>query len=246
MKRVLLANFVFFLCINLFPQEEPIISISENLQIVKLKEDFYQYTSFKVIETYGKIGGNGLVVLSDSGAVIIDTPWDNELSMLLINYVENELNSKIKIVVVTHSHDDCAGGLQVFYEKGIKSIGHLITRQKLLDGNNAYPEEIFSDTLSFLLGDKFFELYYPGAGHAIDNITVWVKPDKVLFGGCLIKALENSSIGNITDADLKEWPLSIKRVLQKYYDAEIVIPGHGMAGSKNLLEHSLILLENQQ
>lgn len=242
MKNSILFCFAILICQNVYQQEISQVKISENLEMTMLSEGIYQYTSYLYLEPYGMVGENGLVVLTDSGAVIIDTPWDNELSQLLINYVESKLNSAIKYVVVTHSHADCAGGLEVFKKAGVKSVGHIITRQKLLDESKAFPEITFTDTLTIMFGNKSFEIFYPGAGHTVDNITVSVNPDKILFGGCLLKASENNSIGNVADADIDEWPASVQRVQLKYTDVQIVVPGHGSAGTRELFQHTLDIL----
>lgn len=91
--------------------------------------------------------------------------------------------------------------------------------------------------------NKLIEVFYPGEGHSPDNIVVWLPEYKVLFGGCLVKELDSKGLGNTTDANLEQWPISINKVLEKYPDAEVVIPGHGNWGGIELIEHTLELLK---
>jgi metallo-beta-lactamase class B len=45
----------------------------------------------------------------------------------------------------------------------------------------------------------------------------------------------------VSDADVKQYPASIRRVLERYPKAELVVPGHGDVGGRELLEHTLAL-----
>ena len=44
--------------------------------------------------------------------------------------------------------------------------------------------------------------------------------------------------GNVADADLAEWPTSVERIQKHYPEAEVVIPGHGLLGGLDLLQHT--------
>jgi metallo-beta-lactamase class B len=60
-----------------------------------------------------------------------------------------------------------------------------------------------------------------------------------------LKAEEFSNLGNIAEANLKEWARSINKVIEKFSAAEVVIPGHGIWGDKKLLQHTLDLLSEK-
>jgi metallo-beta-lactamase class B len=86
------------------------------------------------------------------------------------------------------------------------------------------------------------EVFYPGPAHTRDNVVVWLAESRVLFGGCAVRAASDTSVGNVADADVKEWPASIRRVRDRYPTADVVVPGHGDPGGRELLEHTLALL----
>lgn len=71
------------------------------------------------------------------------------------------------------------------------------------------------------------ELWLPGAGHTRDNVVVWLKQRRVLFGGCFLKSVTSPDLGNITDAVVPAWAGSVTRARQRYSEARIVVPGHG-------------------
>lgn len=103
------------------------------------------------------------------------------------------------------------------------------------------PVPKLEQTSDFEIDKVKIETYYPGAGHSVDNLTVWFPDSKVLFGGCLIKSLDANNLSNLADASVKEWPNSLKNLLKKYPDVKLVIPGHGNWGDVGLISHILEL-----
>jgi len=107
-------------------------------------------------------------------------------------------------------------------------------------------DENMITTLNF--GNSQVELYFPGHSHAPDNITVYYKDQKILFGGCMIKGKGAKSLGNTNDANIEGWQSSIDRLLGLYSksDIDFIIPGHGTVGDYDLLEDTLVLLKKEK
>ena len=122
--------------------------------------------------------------------------------------------------------------------KNLKTYLFLFLFVLLITDTNALPR------FALKLGDKEIICSYFGAGHTTDNIVVYIPSERILFAGCMCKELDSKGLGNIADADLNEWPKTIQKVLDRYQDAKIVIPGHGQAGDIELLKHTLDLLNN--
>lgn len=98
------------------------------------------------------------------------------------------------------------------------------------------------DIEQLAIHSKEIEIYFPGASHSPDNLVVYFPQKRVLFGGCMVKSLESTDLGNTADADLEEWPKSVNRVLERYKDkADIIVPGHGKCGNSDLLVHTIEL-----
>ncbi len=93
------------------------------------------------------------------------------------------------------------------------------------------------------IGGATFDFFFPGESHTVDNTIVYLADQHVLFGGCMIRALSDQSPGFIKYANMQEWPKSVQKVIDKYPDAQIVIPGHGAVGDHSLLNHSVQVLE---
>ena len=83
-----------------------------------------------------------------------------------------------------------------------------------------------------------FEVFYPGAGHTVDNTVVWIPEHRVLFGGCLVKEQRAVTLGNTAEADVDAWPVSLEAVARRYPTADVVVPGHGAWGDLGLVDHT--------
>jgi metallo-beta-lactamase class B len=116
--------------------------------------------------------------------------------------------------------------------------------------NLAYVEE--SDVFTLMndqelkldFGHESLYLYYPGLSHSPDNIVVYYPDKGVLFGGCMIKELSATDLGNTIDANISEWTESILKLMDKYNEEMVkyLIPGHGEMGTILLLDKTLALL----
>jgi metallo-beta-lactamase class B len=96
------------------------------------------------------------------------------------------------------------------------------------------------------LGGEKIHLFYPGPGHTRDNIVVWLPRRRILFVGCLVKSAVARDLGNVEEADVKNWPVAVRRIIERYRDAEILVPGHGKPGGVELLSHTMELLEQAE
>ncbi|MDX2444076.1 MAG: CfiA family subclass B1 metallo-beta-lactamase, partial [Bacteroidales bacterium] len=76
------------------------------------------------------------------------------------------------------------------------------------------------------------------------NIVVYFPSQEVLFGGCLIKSMASKGLGNTADAEISEWIPTIQKLKKEFKDIDIVIPGHGQYGNKELLDHTIELVKN--
>jgi metallo-beta-lactamase class B len=105
------------------------------------------------------------------------------------------------------------------------------------------PQNGFTDSLHLSFQGEEVYCYYPGGGHSTDNIVVWIPSEKILFGGCMVKDIHSRGLGNLSDAKVEEWPGTIQKVTEKFPEANIVIPGHGKIGGKEILQHTKELLK---
>ena len=104
------------------------------------------------------------------------------------------------------------------------------------------PKHGFKDSLQLQLGDKIVKCYYLGPAHTLDNIVVWIPSEQILFAGCMVKSLNSTDLGNTVDGNLLAYPQTIAKLITKFPNAKIVIPGHGPHGGLDLIKHTSDLL----
>ena len=212
-----------------------------------LRPGVWIHTSRYVFPDGSVIPANGLVVKEGGGLVLIDTAWGEMLTAELLDEIKQEIKLPVRRAIVTHSHADRIAGADLLRQRGIPVFAHPLTVRKAASLAIAMP----TDSLAGLRkpGDAVFvgsvEVFYPGPAHTPDNVVVWVPSARVLFGGCAVKALD-SNLGNLADADTRAWPGAIHRVMERYPKAEVVVPGHGAEGGRELITHTLELLTKPQ
>jgi len=219
---------------------------SKDLKIIKLSEHTYQHISYLQTESWGKVTCNGMIIVENDKALILDTPADNESSKELIAYLIDNGISIIGIVP-THFHEDCVGGLSEFKKAEIPIYISNRT-QAILEkegGFVGYEFLTFDNNLTLNIDESSVVLEYFGAGHTVDNVTAYYQKDESIFGGCLVKEV-GATKGNLADADVKEWSNTVSKIKHKYPNAKVVIPGHGNAGGIELLDYTIELFEDDR
>ncbi len=222
-------------------QENKKIIISDDLELVPLSEHVFLHTSYMESAGYGRFPCNGLVFVSRDSAIIIDTPVNDSLSVQLLSWL-NGKGIRTIAVIPTHWHNDNLGGLKAFHEAGIRSYAYSLTLQLAAQHQYEVPQVPFSDSMNLQVGREIVKCKFLGAGHSLDNIVVWIPSERILFGGCLVRAAGSVGLGYTADGNVEAWPNTILEVMKEYPDAAIVIPGHGLPGGKELLWHTYQLL----
>jgi metallo-beta-lactamase class B len=214
------------------------------VNLSKIEDSVWVHTTYKLYDNFN-MPSNGLIIQTTAGLVLIDTPWDDSLTVELLDSVKNRFNQDVVFAIVTHAHADRMGGISTLHKKGIKVVSYILTCQKAKEQGFEVPEHVSVIDTTFVIGYENLELFYPGAGHTIDNSVVWLPKRKILFGGCLVKSKESTNLGNIAEADLKEWPRSLHALMRKFSTVQVVVPGHGTSGNSNLLLHTIDLLKKK-
>lgn len=220
-------------------QQHDTIKINRDIQLIHLKDSFFLHVTTDYIEGFGMVSSNGLLVIRNGNALMIDTPMDEIKTAAILDYLCDSMHTNVTVFIPGHWHNDCIGGLAELHRRNVFSIANEMTRAECIKRNLEVPKASFSKYLTWSFCGIPLECRYAGAGHSLDNIVVYFPEQKILFGGCLIKSAGSTTIGNIADADVQAWPKTLRKVQKKYPDAEIIIPGHGSVGSLELIEHTI-------
>lgn len=238
--KLILAFLIFTGC---SPTESTNIKYkSSSLIITALTPTVYVHTTYLEIPNYGKFACNGMIFQNGDEAIIFDTPSSDTVSLELIEWVESELNSKVKAVVINHFHNDCMGGLKAFHDHDIASYANNSTLKLVQQKGGAQIQNGFDGSLIINLGNKKVVNEFLGEAHSKDNIVSYVMDEKVLFGGCMVKSV-GAKKGNLEDANTTEWPKTVANIKAKYDDLQWVIPGHGDPGGTELLDYTIELFK---
>ena len=244
MKRIklLTALFLLFQLTGYAQSATNRIKVSEDIELIPLSPKAYLHVSVSEIEGFGKVSSNGLILVDNGQAFLFDTPVTNEQTETLVTFIIDSLRAKISGFVPNHWHSDCIGGLEYLNKHDVKSYANQMTIDIAKKEELPLPKQGFKDSLSLKLNNTEINCYYLGMGHSTDNIVVWIPSEKILFPGCMVKDIQSKTLGNLSDANAEEWQKTIQKIIDKFPSTEIVIPGHGEIGGKELLTHTLKLL----
>ncbi len=221
------------------------IKVSDDIKLIQLSPKVYVHISISEMQAFGKVSSNGLILLDSGRAFLFDTPVTDEQTKTLLDFIADSLHAGVIGFVPNHWHEDCMGGLAYLNKRGIKSYASQKTIDIAKEKGLPVPEVAFKDSLLLKLNDLEIGCYYFGGAHTPDNIVVWLPSENILFAGCMVKGMSSETLGNLSDADLNAWPSTIEKVIAKFPLAEIVVPGHGRFGGKELLTHTQELLKNK-
>ncbi len=215
------------------------------LDLRELAPQVFLHTSYRVLPKVGLFPSNGLLLCSPGEGGLVDTAWGEGPTARLLDEARRR-GCPVKRAILTHAHDDRAGGLSVLVAQGARAWATPATT-RLLPAADRAGASAGLDTLEppahVTLGGLEVEVFFPGPAHSPDNVVVHVPARGVLFGGCMVKSGDASGLGNIADASLADWPRSLARLSERYAgQATIVVPGHGAPGGLALLRHTEDLL----
>ena len=234
-----LASIILFLVLsNTFAQTK-----NSPLQISHLTGDFYVYRTFHDYDGT-MMSANAMYLVTNKGVVLFDAPWDKTQFQPLLDTIKARHKKDVVMCFATHSHDDRSAGLEFYRQKGVKTYTGKLTDEILKKENKKRAEYIVPNDTTFTVGQHTFEVYYPGKGHAPDNIVVWFDKEKILYGACFIKSAEAKDLGYLANSDVKEWEKSIKKVQTKFKNPIYIIPGHEDWKNTQSLNHTLKLVQD--
>ncbi len=238
-RTAILITFLAELVLSL---QIPAQTNAPGLSISHLTGDFYVYTTSRVIEGQ-RIPSNSLYVITDRGAVMLDTPWDTSQFQPLLDSIQYRHHTRVVLCIATHFHGDRTAGLDFLKHRGIATYSSRQTFDLCKERGEQQAQYTFSNDTAFVVGNHRFLTFYAGEGHTKDNIVVWFDDARILYGGCLVKSTEANDLGNLADANLAEWPRTIARVINRFPSPRFTVPGHfGWDGDG--LAHTLELLHD--
>jgi metallo-beta-lactamase class B len=235
---------VFLSATNLFGQ-----SGLPKLRITPLTGNYFIYTTYSTYEN-GLVPAHGMYVVTNTGVVLLDTPWDTTQFQPLLDSIRTRHQKNVVLCVATHWHSDRTAGLEYYRRKKIKTYTTVLTDSFSEQHNQKRAEFLMLKDTVFNIGGTSFEVYYPGGGHTEDNIVLWFGKEKLLYGGCLIKGAEAQNLGYLGDANIASYQTTLRKVEQRFPDPRHIIVSHHDWTNLNSLKNSIrlagLLAENER
>ncbi len=235
MRTIILTITCILALTDVFGQAE-----QAKLKISHLTGDFYIYTTYNVYEGT-QIPANGMYLVTKNGVVLFDTPWDTTQFQPLLDSIQLKHKEMVVLCFATHWHSDKTAGLEYYRQQGIKTYTTVLTDELSKQNNKKRAEFLMAKDTVFHVGQYSFETYYPGQGHTADNIVIWFKKEKILYGGCLIKGVDDENLGYLGDANVTEYASTLKRVQKKCRKPKFIVIAHSDWKNIHSLKHSLVM-----
>jgi len=197
-------------------------------KLVKVKDDLYVIQNINAnLAEIISLGGNIAVYLTDDGVILVDSK-NERLHDDVVAKVRSLTDKPIKYVILTHNHDDHAGGAEKMAAMGATVIISASDRENMARVANRrwLPQFSYVGRAQVRLGGKEAQLYEV-RGHTKGDTLVYFPAARIVCGGDLFATVEELPfIVNYADGgnwmDLSD---AIDELLKLDFDS--LIPGHG-------------------
>ena len=213
---------------------------AKQVSFTQLSENAWAYTA--------EGDPNSGVIVGDDACMVIDTTATPVMARDLIRRIRGVTDKPIKYVVLSHYHAVRVLGASAYFREGatevIASRGtyELIVERGEADMKSeierfprlfqavesipglTWPTMVFERELTLFLGKLEVKLMHIGAGHTRGDTIAWIPSQKVCFSGDLVEYNAGVYTG---DAQLEEWPQTLKRL--SALAPEKLVPGRGPA-----------------
>jgi glyoxylase-like metal-dependent hydrolase (beta-lactamase superfamily II) len=176
-----------------------------------------------------------MFVITGDGVVVTD-PINEAAARWLKAEIAKLTDQPITHLVYSHSHGDHASGGTEYGE-----VPNVIMQQNAPEDIDLVEATIrFSEQMSFVVGNKTFELTYLGPGHGNDMLAMVVRPDNVAFVVDVVSS-KRLFYRDFPGANVDDWIKQVRTV--DGLDFEIMIGGHGPVGVKSDVADGITYLE---
>lgn len=212
-------------------------------QVAKVNDRIYALLGPKELPTKANQGYmvNSTLIIGDTGAILIDTGFTDEIGAHLAREVAKLTDKPVKVVINTHHHGDHTFGNAAF--PGAKVISSEMCRKLLIENEGEWlgiiqgvlgrklpntravpASEVYASKTKtdVTLDGVKLTFWVPEAAHTAGDMMIWLPDDKVLVGGDI---LVNQTTPVFRDAQVKKWIETLAEV--KAMPAQTIIPGHG-------------------
>lgn len=219
--------FIVFLLFAGFPAkaQEPVYNI-ENVT-----GDLYRFQSNNHY---------GVFLVTKEGIILAD-PINNATATWLKGELDARFGVPVKWVIYSHDHADHTSGGEVFEETAI-FVSQVYAKPKIeQSGHTPVPTKRFPKNYRIQLGGKIVDLFFYGASHSDNLITVHFPEERAIFlvDVVAVKRLPYRNLGDYYFPSAINYLAAVEEM-----DFDILLPGHGPIGvKKDVTDHKNYLIE---
>lgn len=209
----------------------------------------------------GYTNGNVLLVVSDTGLLIVDAQSRKRVAAL-DSAMRRISSMSVRSVINTHYHADHTEGNAFYRAQGAAVIAQRnVKRQAMKDTvvtdwenwhreplpANALPSVEYDDSLRLTIGAEPVVLYHVANAHTDGDTFVWLPRANILHTGDILERSSSPFIDFWTGGSLAGMVAGIDRAIAIGNDSTAFVPGHGEVSSREELKrYRAMLLDVQQ
>ena len=182
-----------------------VLSTPASAQVVTGDEVLFEEVADGVYAFVGKRNdANALVIVTDAGAVLVDTGNNPPETRLLNEFIRSVTDQPVRYVVISQNHGDHIGGLPLFAPPA-QTIAHDKVAEhwagwrphQINSWRRRFPERVealqdvsltdnimtFSNRMTLQLGGRVIELIYVDDPYNPGDIAIWLPQEGVMHAG---------------------------------------------------------------
>jgi cyclase len=173
-------------------------------------------------------GGNSTILQGGGDAFVVDLKF-GDFARRLRREVEQDLGREVRRILLSHSHTDHAGGLELYPDvRAVLAHPRSIARLKAKAPGTPWIE--VEKEIQVSLGGRHVRALFVGPGHTDGDLIAFVPEEKVLVAGDLWSNGFEPFIDSASGGTILGMRAALERMLELPF--EKVVPGHGEVGTR--------------
>jgi glyoxylase-like metal-dependent hydrolase (beta-lactamase superfamily II) len=218
------------------------------LEVVKLKDNFFVITASSPTPREAFSGGNVSVVITDTGVTLVDTKlaaW----GPALLDKLKTITPKPVTTIINTHTHGDHTGNDDKFGK--VEIIAHENTKTNMakmpvFQGDKAQylPSKTFADKLTVGKGATQVDLYYFGRAHTSGDAVLIFPALRIAAMGDMFAWKDAPRCDLANGGSCVDYPKTLAAAVAALKNIDTVIPGHSpMMKVSDVQEYSRFLAD---
>jgi glyoxylase-like metal-dependent hydrolase (beta-lactamase superfamily II) len=212
------------------PQQPPVVGTAAQLEVVKLKDNFFVITSSSPQPREAFSGGNVTVLVTDNGVTLVDTKLAS-WGQALLDKLKTITTKPVTTIINTHTHGDHTGNDDKFGK--VEIIAHDNTKANMAKmpafaGEKAQylPGKTFATTLNIGSGRDAIQLHYFGRAHTNGDAVLIFPGHRIAQMGDMFAWKDAPRCDTANGGSCVEYPKTVAAAAAALKNIDTVIPGH--------------------